>query len=79
MLGLSMAMALAGLVIAAGIVLARRQRMRGVVAEDLADAASPKRPDTALGELREMREALGPAMHSRVERRTPALPRTGTE
>ncbi len=79
MLGLSMAIALAGLVIAAGIVLTRWQRARRVAAEDGADAASPKRPDTALGELREMREALGPAMHRRVERRPPAPPRTGNE
>lgn len=79
MLGLSMAVALAGLVIAAGIVLTRRQRTRRVAAEDSADVASPKRPDTALGELRDMREALGAATHRRLERRPPAPPQAGDE
>lgn len=76
---LGMVMALAGLAIVAGIVFVRLQRKRRADADDGVDAAGPKRPDTALGELREMREALGPAMHSRVERRPPAPPRTGNE
>ena len=76
---LALVMALAGLAIAAGIVLTLRQRTRRFAAEDRADMANPKRPDTALGELREMREALGPATHSRVERRHPPAPRAEDE
>ena len=66
--------ALGGLVIAAGAVLNLRwlRRRRSRVAPATASAvegAQPKRADTALSELRELREALAPATHNRVERR----------
>lgn len=64
-------LALIGPVLVGGIVVALRLRTRRLGAGAPADAESvqPKRPDTALAELRSMRDALGPATHSRIERR----------
>jgi len=64
-------LALIGPVLVGGIVVALRRRSRRLGAEASADLESvrPKRPDTALAELRGMRDALGPATHSRIERR----------
>ena len=65
-------LALIGPVLVGGIVVElRRRKTRRLGAEAPADVESvqAKRPDTALAELRAMRDALGPAMHSRIERR----------
>ncbi len=54
--------------------LAAQTHRAGAAASPADHAASLSvvpRPDTALGELREFREALKPAEHSRVERRRP--------
>lgn len=66
-----LALALLASAIAGSIAMTLRRRTQRASAEALVDAASaqPKRPDTALAELREMRDALAPATHSRVERR----------
>jgi LPXTG-motif cell wall-anchored protein len=61
----------------AAVVLLRRRRRRTAApdAPASAPASAPgdevirTRQQTALSELRDMREALGPAAHSRVERR----------
>ena len=66
--------ALGALVLVAGALLNlrwwRRRRSRAVPADASAvEVAQPKRADTALSELRALREALAPATHNRVERR----------
>ena len=69
-----MEVALGGLVLVAGALLnlrwRRRRRSRAAPADALAVEVTPlKRADTALSELRALREALAPATHNRVERR----------
>ncbi len=66
-----LALALIASAIVGGIAMTLRRRAQRPAVEASADTRSvrPKRPDTALTELREMRDALAPATHSRVERR----------
>ncbi|MGZ5242180.1 MAG: hypothetical protein ACXWCN_18845, partial [Caldimonas sp.] len=70
-----LAIALGGLAIVVGAgatVLVLRRRRPGASSGAAPQATAPAangRPDTALGELRDLREALTPAEHSRVERR----------
>ena len=60
----------AGLAILVLLFLAlRRRRHRNDAPGDTVDAVKRLRAETALSELRDMREALGPAAHNRVERR----------
>lgn len=64
------ALALAAVVVL--IVRRFRRRLAGALPADsvpAGDSGQRKRVDTALSELRDMREALGPATHTRVERR----------
>jgi LPXTG-motif cell wall-anchored protein len=67
-------LALVALVLLGGGLILLRRRRRRTAAPD-APASTPGeearrlRQQTALSELRDMREALGPAAHSRVERR----------
>jgi FtsZ-interacting cell division protein ZipA len=69
----SLAIVLGGLAIVVAVVLGLQWRRRRIAAA--AEAAAPgneaqrTRAATALSELRDMREALGPATHNRVERR----------
>ena len=62
---------LISLAIVGSIAMKSRRRTQRHAAEASVDTPStrPKRPDTALAELREMREALASATHSRIERR----------
>ena len=68
-----LALAAGAVALAAVVVLiVRRFGRREVDASSGDPSARPdqrRRPDTALSELRDMREALGPAAHNRVERR----------
>ena len=66
-----LAIALIASAIVGSIAMTLRRRRQPPAAEASVDAPSarPKRPDTALAELREMRNALAPATHRRVERR----------
>lgn len=66
-----LALALIASAIAGSIAMTLRRRTQRAAAEASIDApsAQSKRPDTALAELREMRDALAPATHRRVERR----------
>jgi hypothetical protein len=50
------------------LVLRRRRRRAGSETGEV-DEVKRLRAETALSELRDMREALGPAAHNRVERR----------
>ena len=73
--------ALAGLAIVAAAVLGLRwwrRRAAAAAAEPAAPAgeAVQRQRATALSELRDMREALGPATHNRVERRRTPPPGT---
>lgn len=72
----TLAIALGGLVIVicalVNVRVLRRRRNVAAAAsapEEGAASATKKRHDTALGELRDLREALSVAEHSRVERR----------
>ncbi len=61
-----------GVLVALMLALRWRQRRRAAVATSPAspgEEAKRLRAETALSELRHMREALGPAAHNRVERR----------
>ena len=61
---------LAGLAILVLLVLAlRRRRRRAGPDDEPVDEVKRRRAETALSDLRDMREALGPAAHNRVERR----------
>ena len=76
-----LAFAAGALVLAAVVVLLLRRlrRMPGAVAGDSVpadEAAQRRHANTALSELRDMREALGPATHNRVERRRTPQPGT---
>ncbi len=71
----------AGALLLAGVVVlilgVFRRRAAGAAATDsvaAGDAAQRMRAETALRELRDMREALGPATHNRVERRRTPQP-----
>ena len=70
-----LAIALVGLMVggaAACGVRRLRRRSHGASVEEggsASAAAQRQRPDTVLSELRDMRDALGPATHNRVERR----------
>lgn len=73
------AIVLGGLAMVAGVAFGLHRRRRGIdaaIAEDSTpgDEAQRNRAATALGELRGMREALGPATHNRVERRRTPQP-----
>jgi len=72
------AIALAGLAIAAAAVLGLRwwRRRAATAAEPAAPAgeAAQRQRATALSELRDLREALGSATHNRVERRRTPQP-----
>ena len=65
--------ALVALALLGAVVLLRRRRRRTAAPDAPASAPAEEvmrtRQQTALSELRDMREALGPAAHSRVERR----------
>lgn len=65
---------LAGAVVLLLVLFALRRRRRGAVEPSGADEVKRLRAETALSDLRDMREALGPAAHSRVERRRHPLP-----
>ena len=72
----TLAIALGGLVIVLYVLVnvraLRRPRIEaapGVAPVEGDPPATKKRPDTVLGELRDLREALNPAEHSRAERR----------
>lgn len=72
----TLAIALGGLIIVlfalANVRVLRRRRndaAQGAAPEEGPASATKNRPDTALGELRDLREALNPAEHTRVERR----------
>jgi hypothetical protein len=68
---------LAGLAILVLLLLAlRRRRRRADAAEEPVDEVKRLRGETALSDLRDMREALGPAAHNRVERRRNPQPGT---
>jgi hypothetical protein len=51
------------------VLLIRRRRRRAAAEAEQVDEIKRLRAETALSELRDMREALGPAAHNRVERR----------
>ena len=76
---LSIALVALALLVAATFLL-RRRRRRATPAEGPATApgeeAKRLHQQTALSELRDMREALGPAAHNRVERRRSPPPGT---
>ena len=72
----TLAIALGGLVVVlcalANLRVLRRRRIEaapGAAPEEGDASTTKKRPDTVLGELRDLREALNPAEHSRAERR----------
>jgi len=71
---------LVGLALFAVALLLLRRRRRHAAGPGQAaapgDEAKRLRQETALSELRDMREALGPAAHSRVERRRNPPPGT---
>jgi hypothetical protein len=77
-----LAIALVGLLIVVAAVLGlRRQRRRraeadAVEAVPAGEELQRKHSSTAMSELRDLREALGPATHSRVERRRTPQPGT---
>ena len=77
-----LALALIGLVIvvatALGLRRQRRRRTDAATAEAAPAGEGPprKHSSTALSELRDLREALGPAAHNRVERRRTPQPGT---
>ena len=63
--------------VGAAILLLRRRRRDAAGASEASlpgDEVRRLRQETALSELRDMREALGPAAHNRVERRRNPLP-----
>ena len=76
-----LAIVLGGLAIVVAVFLGVRARRRRIdtaatAAAAPVDEAQRTRAATALSELRDMREALGPATHNRVERRR--TPQAGT-
>src|SRR4051812_9200621 len=69
------ALAGAAILILVLLVLALRRRRQRVEAEaESIDEVKRRRAETALRDLRDMREALGPAAHNRVERRRNPAP-----